>query len=243
VTRGRARIGALVPFTNTNLEPDLTMLRPEGVSLHFARLGGYDADEKPDDAQMAGLGAADMAEELRLIQGVRPDLIMYGCTSATLTHGPGFDRDLAARIRAQSGAETVTAAGALIHAMQTFSVTKIGFASPYVGAINDQAAAFFAEMGVETVVRADIGVALDNYGQGALSPDEVFALAMRADGPDVQALVLSCTDMRSVEIVERLEASTGKPVFCSNQAMMFQAAEILNLPLTASCGALFRRRA
>ena len=102
-TRGRARIGALVPFTNTNLEPDLAMLRPEGVSLHFARLGGYDADEIPDDEQMAGLGAADMEEELRLIQGVRPDLIMYGCTSATLTHGPEFDRDLAAKIKAPVG--------------------------------------------------------------------------------------------------------------------------------------------
>lgn len=243
MTRGRARIGVLVPFTNTNLEPDLAMLRPEGVSLHFARLGGYDADEIPDDGQMAGLGAADMADELRLIQGVRPDLIMYGCTSATLTHGPAFDRDLATRIRAQSGAEIVTAAGALVHAMRRLGVVKIGFASPYVGAINDQAEAFFAEMGVSTVARADIGVALDNYGQGALTPDEVFALAVRADGPEVEALVLSCTDMRSVEVVDRLEAALGKPVICSNQAMMFQAAEMLDLPLTARCGALFRRRA
>ncbi len=243
MTRGRARIGVLVPFTNTNLEPDLAMLRPEGVSLHFARLGGYDADEVPDDAQMAGLGDADMAEELRLIQGVRPDVIMYGCTSATLTHGPEFDRDLAAKIKAQSGAKTVTAAGALIHAMRTMGVARIGFASPYVGAINDQAVAFFAEMGVETAARADIGVTLDNYGQGALTPDEVFALAMRADGPEVEALVLSCTDMRSVEVVDRLEIATGKPVLSSNQAMMFQAAEMLGLPLTAPCGALFRRQA
>ncbi len=243
MTRGRARIGVLVPFTNTNLEPDLAMLRPDGVSLHFARLGGYDADEIPDDAQMAGLGASDMEDELRLIQGVRPDLIMYGCTSATLTHGPAFDRDLAARIKVQSGAETVTAAGALIHAMRVLGARKIGFASPYVGAINDQAAAFFSEMGVDTAVRADIGVALDNYGQGALTPDEVFALALRANGPGVEALVLSCTDMRSVEVVNRLEDALGKPVICSNQAMMFQAAEALDLPLNASCGGLFRRRA
>ncbi|MEM7188261.1 MAG: Asp/Glu racemase [Pseudomonadota bacterium] len=243
MTRGRARIGALVPFTNTNLEPDLAMLRPDGVSLHFARLGGYDADEIPDDAQMHGLGAADLDDELRLIQGVRPDLILYGCTSATLTHGPSFDRDLAAKIKAQSGAETVTAAGAVVHAMRALGVTRIGFASPYVGAINDQAIAFFAEKGIETVSRADIGVVLDNYGQGALTPEEVFALAMRADAEDAQALVLSCTDMRSAEVVDRLEDAIGKPVICSNQAMMFRASEILDLPLSASCGALFRRRA
>lgn len=41
-SRGRAQFGVLVHFTNTNLEPDLALMRPDGVSLHFARLGGYD---------------------------------------------------------------------------------------------------------------------------------------------------------------------------------------------------------
>lgn len=241
-SRGRARIGVLVPFTNTNLEPDLALLRPPGVSLHFARLGGYDADEIPDDRQMAGLGAADLAEPLRLIQGVRPDVILYGCTSATLTHGPAFDRKLAARIKAQSGAATVTAAGALVNALRALGVARIGFASPYVGAINDQAVAFLAEMGFETVSRADIGRVLDNYGQGALTPEEIYALAIRADSADAEALVLSCTDMRSVEVVDRLEGALGKPVVCSNQAMMFEAADVLNLPLAARCGQLLRLR-
>lgn len=227
--RGRARIGVLVPFTNVNLEPDLALLCPVGVSLHFSRLGGYDQDEIPDDQQMAGLGASDMSEELRLLQGVKPDLIMYGCTSATLTHGPAFDRDLAEQIKTQSGATTVTAAGALVHAIRSLGVTKVAFASPYVGAINDLAETFLASEGISTVHRADIGVALDNYGQGELTPDEVFALGRRADGPDAEAIVLSCTDMRSVETVERLEAVTGKPVICSNQAMMFQASQMLGL--------------
>ena len=59
-SRGRARIGVLVPFTNINLEADFAMLRPPGVSFHFARLGGYDADAIPDDGQMAALGTASL---------------------------------------------------------------------------------------------------------------------------------------------------------------------------------------
>ena len=98
-SRGRARIGVLVPFTNTNLEPDAMLLRPDGVSLHFARLGGYDQDEIPDADQMHGLGASDLEEPLHLLQGVRPDVILYGCTSATLTHGVAFDRTLAQNIK------------------------------------------------------------------------------------------------------------------------------------------------
>lgn len=228
-SRGRSRFGILVPFTNTNLEPDMAMLRPEGVSLHFARLGGYDADEVPDENQMQGLGSADLDEPLALLMGVRPDVVIYGCTSATLSHGPAFDRALASRIQASSGAATVTAAGALMHALGVLGATKVGFASPYVPAINDLAVAFLADMGVETVARSEVAETLDNTGQGALTPDDVFELGRQADHPEAQAIVLSCTDMRSVETLERLEERLDKPVISSNQAMMFQAMRMAGL--------------
>ncbi len=243
-SRGRARIGVLVPFTNCNLEADMALLRPAGVSFHFARMGGYDLEAVPDAEQMAGLGEAELDEPLRLLSGARPDVVLYGCTSATLTHGRTFDRKLAARIKAGSGAETVTAAGALVHALRTLDVKRVGFASPYVAEINDLAIAFLADTGIETVARADIGVALDNYGQGELSLDEVFDLGLRTASDDAEAIVLSCTDMRSVEVVERLEAQTGKPVITSNQAMLFEALQLLDIgPGDETCGRLFRRRA
>lgn len=228
-SRGRARFGVLVPFTNTNLEPDMVLMRPVGVSLHFARLGGYDRDEIPDAEQMHGLGAADIAEPLRLLQGVRPDVIFYGCTSATLTHGPSFDRALAEQIKAESGAETVSAAGALVYVLTALNAKRIGFASPYVTAINDKAIAFLSDVGFETVQRSQVSAALDNYGQGELDPQAVFDLGVAADHPDAEAIVLSCTDMRSVEVIAPLEAKLGKPVVTSNQAMVFQAMQLTGL--------------
>ena len=226
-SRGRARIGVLVPFTNTNLEADMALLRPSGVSMHFARMGGYDEDAIPDSGQMAGLGAAELDGPLDLLLGCRPDAILYGCTSATLTHGPAFDRQLAIRIGDRSGAATVTAAGALVHALETLGVTRIAFASPYTSDINRQAIDFLAQSGFETVSQAEVEGTLDNAGQGALSPDEVYELGRRADSPEAEAVVLSCTDMRSVEAVARLEADLGKPVVSSNQAMLFQTLQKL----------------
>ena len=46
-TRTAAKIGVLVPFTNTNLEPDMELLRPPNTTIHFQRMGGYDVDEIP----------------------------------------------------------------------------------------------------------------------------------------------------------------------------------------------------
>jgi maleate cis-trans isomerase len=238
-SRGRARIGVLVPFTNTNLEPDLTMLRPAGVSFHFARMGGYDIDAVPDAKQMAGLGEASLDEPLRLLAGARPDLVLYGCTSATLAHGPAFDRDLTNRIQTQTGALTVTAAGAVVRALRLLGASRIGYASPYVADLNDQAISFLADAGIETVSRADIGVALSNHEQGNLTPDAVFELGRRADSAEAEAILLSCTDMRSIEIIERLEEALDKPVVSSNQAMLLAALQALDLDSRINhCGRL-----
>jgi len=84
-------------------------------------------------------------------------------------------------------------------------------------------------MGVETLARAEVEDGLDNDGQGALAPDDVFALGCQADHPDSQAVVLSCTDMRSVEAISRLEAHLGKPVITSNQAMMWATLRHLDV--------------
>lgn len=229
--RGGPKVGVLVPYTNVNLEPDLQLMRPPGVTFHFERLGGYEVDKIPGPEQMAGLGASDISETLRLISGVRPAAVLYGCTSATLTHGTVFDRELAAQIKKRSGAVSITAAGALVEAIKALGVSRVGLASPYLGEVNDQAAGFLASEGIETVQRADIGRALDNYGQGELTPEEVETLALRADDSEVEAIVLSCTDMRSVEVINQIEGKTGKPVVTSNQAMVFALSRALALPM------------
>ncbi|WP_406648976.1 Asp/Glu racemase [Aliisedimentitalea scapharcae] len=230
ITRNGPRIGVLVPYTNCNIEPDMQLLCPPGATIHCARMGGYDVDEIPGSDQMAGLGSSDISEPLMLLSGVRPHAILYGCTSATLTHGPAFDADLSERIKSGSGALSLTAAGSLVAAIQALGAARVGFASPYLGEINDQAMRFLSGQGIETVKCHDVGRPLGNYGQGELTPDEVFELALQADHPDAQAIVLSCTDMRSVECITRVEAALGKPVVTSNQAMMFCLMRALDLP-------------
>jgi len=240
--RSGAKIGVLVPFTNVNLEPDMQLLCPAGCTMHSERLGGYDVDEIPGAEQMSGLGSSNLDETLRLISGVRPQAILYGCTSATLTHGVEFDRSLANNITEACGSISITAAGALVNALTALGATQVGFSSPYIGEVNRMAIEFLASENISTVAQYEIEQELDNYGQGELTPGEVFELATQVNQPDVQAIVLSCTDMRSVEAIADIERATGKPVVTSNQAMIFELCQKLNLPKPAyAAGQLFDR--
>ena len=205
----------------------MAMMCPAGVSMHFTRLGGYDIDEVPDAQQMSGLAKSDIDEAIRLLAGARPDVVLYGCTSATLALGPSFDQELAAKIKQKSGATCITAAGALVNALSTIGVTKIAFASPYVAKLNDSAINFLSSQGFNTVSRFDYPTDLGNYGQGELLPDQIVEFALQADSPQAQAIVLSCTDLRGAEVIETIEAQAGKPVVTSNQAMLFASMQTL----------------
>ena len=239
-SRGLARIGVVVPVSNTNLEPDLVMMRPTGVSLHFMRVGGYDLDEVPDSRQMRSLAAASLDHVIDALKATLADVILYGCTSATLVHGPDFDNEFRSRIERRARKPAATAAGAVVEALRDLNVRRMGFCSPYTRELSAEAASFFKRSGYEVVSAEYVGRDLGNYGQGELSPEEVFRLARSADRSDADAVVLSCTDMRSVEIIEDLEQALGKPVVTSNQALMHAGLKRLGLASDTIPGALGR---
>jgi maleate cis-trans isomerase len=118
----------------------------------------------------------------------------------------------------------------LVHALRTLGTAKIAFASPYVPAINDLAIDFLTKMEIETVARADIGTALSNEGQGALTPGDVMS-PRTARRPHRRCRPSSCpapTCARSNRVAD-VEARLGKPVVTSNQAMLFQALQLLQM--------------
>ena len=52
-------------------------------------------------------------------------------------------------------------------------------------------------------------------------PDYIAEFAAELDGPDVDTVFISCGALRSLDIVGALEQKLGKPVICSNQAMIW----------------------
>jgi maleate isomerase len=52
--------------------------------------------------------------------------------------------------------------------------------------------------------------------------EAIIEAAQVADHKDAQAVFLSCTALRSIECIETLEKSLGKPVLSSNQVMLWR---------------------
>ena len=219
IGRGRGRIGAMVPSTNRNLEPDFFLLAPPGVSVHFVRLCEERPDQLPTSDVLQRYAHLPVKEPAELLAAATVEVIAYGCTSATLSGSPEFDARLSAEIEQVSGLPTITAASALLGGLAALGVSKLLWLS-----LRERAARTRYQVserfGSRGGFRSRPGRDLGNYEQ-EMNPSAVYDLGRRADHPDAQALVLSCTEMRAVEAIDALERDLEKPVVTSNQALMF----------------------
>lgn len=236
------RVGVLVPFTNTNLEPDLTGIQTTALSFHFTRIAGYDTAAVPSIDEMAAMAEAPVRAAFDLLMAIRPRLFLYGCTSAMLALGPEFEKRAAAQMSAYAGAPVVTAAGAIVAALKELAVSSIAICSPYNEPLTRVTADFFRNAGSNVTSTAKPPTALRSLEQGALAPEAILELAEKADHPEAEAIVIPCTDLRAVSCIEALENRLGKPVVTSNQALMWATTTHLKPASGKVPGALGRRR-
>ena len=62
---------------------------------------------------------------------------------------------------------------------------------------------------------------LATQAHGSISTEKVKALAMEVLRPDTEAVFISCSNFRTLDILEDVERDTGKPVVTSNQAALW----------------------
>jgi maleate isomerase len=234
------RLGVIVPSSNTNLEPDVIGLLPSGAWAHFNRIGEYAVDSVPDLSQLRELATGALESRVRELRAAGADVIAYGCTSASYAMGTAFDHELTEAMESWSSLPAVTAARGIVEAISALAVGRVGLASPYEAGVHEAAISFLETAGVQVVASAFPGRPLTNREQGEFAPADVVALARHANVPAAEAVVLSCTDMRAVELVETLEAEFGKPVITSNQALVWAALSRASVTaeVMPRCGAL-----
>jgi len=211
------RIGLMVPSSNTTVEPEFYRVLPRGVTLHTARL--YLTRIAPEAIlQMV----QDMETQAKLLASADVDVIVLGATAPSFLKGLGYDRELIGKIEAVTGRRATTTSTALIEALRHVGARRVVLGSAYDEKVNGIAKAFLEASGME--VLATEGLALvDNLIVGRLSPDTAYDLAIKVNRPEADAIALSCTNWQTMDVIDRIERETGKPVVSTTQATIWAA--------------------
>lgn len=223
----RAKIGVIVPPTNSANEAEWWHMAPPGVSIHSARMPLH-TDTQSDAGQAALL--TDIEHYCQALAQVGPDVVVYGCTAGSMTSPPSA---LANAMQDFCGLPAITTAQSIVEALRALDVATVSVGTPYHDALNHHEVAFLEAEGFRVT-------AIEGLGYGANGPAEyrniaripvetVRSLAQRVDRPAAEAILLSCTDMATAGLIQALEAELGKPVISSNSATFWYALRTAGL--------------
>jgi maleate isomerase len=82
---------------------------------------------------------------------------------------------------------------------------------------------------------------ISNLARGRLLPFTAYQAAKEIVTPEVEGVFISCTNWRTIEIIETLERDLGKPVVTSNQASLWLALKKMGMPGRPGFGQLFSK--
>jgi maleate cis-trans isomerase len=235
MSEGPARVGIVLPSSNTTVEADFQRVAPTGVTLHSSRIWLLDTSVPDLEAMNREAESA-----VRYLASAEMDVIAYACTSGSFLGGPGHDEELVARLAAVAGrAAVVCTSPAAVQAMRALDIQRVGVVTPYTADINERLGQYLGGMGFEVTGIAGADLVL-NLDIGRQTPEEIAAFARSRIDPEADGYFLSCTNWRAMEVAGALERQTGKPVVTSNQATIWAAFRALGInPMATGSQRLF----
>lgn len=231
----RVGIGLVVPF-DLALDREYWRWTPEHVSLHFTRTP-YVATPVSVAMAEAVSDVDAVAAGTRALAAVAPEVTVYACTSGSFVHGLAGEERLCKTMEDAGARRAITTSGALLDALARVGAHRIAIATPYDREVTVRLEAFLGEAGYETTSSSYLGLRGEIWRVGY---DTVVELAEAADDPSADALFLSCTNLRTFDVLPELERRLGKPVLSANQVTMWAALERAGATGPGASQALFR---
>ncbi len=219
-----AKIGVIYIASSLSLEKEWHMALPDDVSFHVARISIDNDSSEPEDIWNM-VNSNEIERLSKQLASCEVDVIVFACTAGSFLGGPGWDEKLSKRMSdAAGGIPATTTSTGLLEALKVTGCKKINMATPYLDSINVEEKAFIEQLGITVENITGEECTLDNE---IVRVDPVKyaerVMTMYEKTPDVDGTFISCTNSRTIEIMELLEAKLGIIMLSSNQVSLFSA--------------------
>ncbi len=219
----RASLGFLLTAADRTAETDVMRMLPPGVGAHFSRIA------MPREVTLDGLAAlaAGLSRAASLIlPEEKLDVVCFACTSGSIVIG---EERVCHEI--QHGAPQARATSLITgvtEALRHIGARRIVVATPYLDEVNRREHAYLTAQSFDVLDIQGLNL-VHEEDMARVAPDFLAEFAQSVDRADADAIFISCGALRSIEILDQCEAATGKPVICSNQAMMWHCLRLANI--------------
>lgn len=223
------RLGLIVLQVDETIEQDFRCLfAPDVARLHISRV--------PSGAELTPDTIATMETALPSAASLLPglfDVVGYACTSGTTLIGAERVRELVAQAT-QTRAVTDPLSAALAQC-RALGLGRIGIVSPYIATVTGPIRTAFEAAGIVVPDTLSFGEEIEAR-VARIAPDSIAEAAHDlARRNKLDGIFLSCTNLRTMDILDPLTQELGLPVLSSNQCLAWHMTKLagLALPLDA----------
>ncbi|MEH0021687.1 MAG: aspartate/glutamate racemase family protein [Desulfobacter sp.] len=217
----KVHIGLVQLSTDHSLEADLAKLTGDAALVFSSRVFYSSVMTRAalNDIATGITRAADL-----IATGLPMDVMVFGCTSASMVIGSQKIAELLTANRPGIPATNPWAAAKA--AFRHLNAKKISVFSPYPTDVNYPLFRELLAEGFEVPAIGALGIQNDT-DITRVSCDSMADGAQRLlDRAETDLIFMSCTNLRVLDHIEKLEALLGVPVVCSNQAMYWHAVTL-----------------
>ena len=220
-TRACADIGLLALASDHAIQSEVgRLLPPDQTCLHVSRLVSSNTVNMEN---LAGIAEGIEAACSVLLPGSPLSVIAYGCTSGTVAAGE--PRILEMLKRTKPGAAPTTPITAARAAFKALGISDLSVLTPYPREVHLAVVRHLESHGLNIVRSAYFGVSEDRSITQIDRESLESAIDELARG-DSRAVFVSCTALRIVADIARLERKTGKIILTSNQALAWHCLRL-----------------
>lgn len=225
------RLGLIVLQVDETIEQEFRRLfPPDTARLHVTRI--------PSGAELTPDSIARMVATLPAAAGLLPgplDAVGYACTSGTTLIGAERVRELVAgAVQARAVTDPLTAALAHCHAL---GLGRIGIVSPYIPPVAEPIRAAFEAAGIAVPAAISFGEEVEARVARIAPASIAEAARTLARREALDGLFLSCTNLRTLDVLGPLSTELGLPVLSSNRSLAWHMAALAGLaPLSQPGG-------
>ena len=148
------------------------------------------------------------------------DTIAYGCTSGTIAIGKNTIESQIHKLK--PGAYVTTPITSVIKAFKNLNINKIAVLAPYPKLVNKTLFDYLNNKFVKIHTFASFN--LDSDADIArIDPKHLISTIKSINSPNVDAIFVSCTAIKILEVLQIAEDIIKKPVISSNQALIWDS--------------------
>lgn len=214
----RAKIGVLVPASNTIVEPEMAAMQPPGVTNHVSRMSRVNRPAHDLEKYKKFLGASvEMVAAIDVLMACEPDIIVHGHSVDSLAKGLSGADAMRANMQSLSGGIPVMLpAHAMLKALEVLGKPKnLGILTPWMPPADEACTAFFNEAGYN--ILAIKGLRHPTPLHIATATPELLNQAIDEINVDgVDCIIKVGTNSSMSFLVDDMEARLGKPVLTVN---------------------------